>query len=142
MAEYDRDTLRHIYGRTDGRCHICGDGLCYSNYGTLGARGAWEVEHSVPRAAGGTDRLNNLYAAHIVCNREKGTCATRTARFWHGLSRAPESTAAVTARRDRYTVAGALTLAGLGLFLGPFAAVVGLVAGGALGRAVATSDRR
>src|SRR5579885_3142611 len=85
------DELRAIFDRTDGHCHICGSGLCFSNYGQLGRRGAWEIEHSNPKCNGGTDRLNNCYAAHIACNREKGTKTTRTARRWNGRTKAPLS---------------------------------------------------
>lgn len=59
--------------------------------GCGGRKGAWEVEHSVPRSNGGSEHLNNLYAAHISCNREKGTVTTRTARKWNGRTRAPLS---------------------------------------------------
>ena len=73
------------------RCHICGRKLCFSNYGQFGRRGDWEVEHSNPRCNGGSDRLCNLYAAHISCNREKGAMATRTVRAWNGRTNAPLS---------------------------------------------------
>lgn len=68
---YTVEQLDLIYQRTSGKCHLCHDPLARSNYARFGERGAWEVEHSVPRARGGTDRLNNLYAAHICCNRSK-----------------------------------------------------------------------
>lgn len=88
---YTYEQLDAIFERTDGHCHLCGKKLCCNNYGHWGRRGAWEVEHSVPRSAGGSDRLNNLYAAHISCNREKGTLTTRTARKWNGRTKAPLS---------------------------------------------------
>lgn len=75
---YSKEKLDTIFARTDRRCHICGKGLCRKNYARPGARGAWEVEHSKPRAREGTDHGNNLYAAHIRCNREKGTLSTRS----------------------------------------------------------------
>jgi len=54
---FSDDVLDRIFLRTDGRCHLCPEGrLCRSNYGKLGTRGAWEVEHSKARANGGTDR--------------------------------------------------------------------------------------
>lgn len=34
-----------------------------------------EIEHVKPRAAGGTDDMNNLALAHRSCNRTKGTGA-------------------------------------------------------------------
>ncbi len=88
---YTDEQLNAIFKRTDGQCHICGVRLCFSNYGQFGRRGAWEVEHSKARSNGGSDRLCNLYAAHISCNREKGVITTRTARAWNGRTKAPLS---------------------------------------------------
>jgi len=88
---YSNAELRAIYDRTTGKCHLCAKKLAFTNYGAFGEKGAWEVEHSNARAVGGTDRLNNLYAAHISCNRCKGTVTTRTARAWEGRRRAPLS---------------------------------------------------
>jgi 5-methylcytosine-specific restriction endonuclease McrA len=82
---------KEIYDRTSGYCHICHKKVAFTNYGVVGARGAWEVEHSNPRAEGGTDRLNNLYPACIPCNRSKGTQSTRTVRARNGKTRAPLS---------------------------------------------------
>ncbi|HZW06078.1 MAG TPA: HNH endonuclease, partial [Phycisphaerales bacterium] len=65
---WTREQLTAIYDRTSGYCHLCGKKLALTNYAAHGHKGAWEVEHSVPRACGGSDRLNNLYAAHISCN--------------------------------------------------------------------------
>jgi len=47
------------------------------------------VQNSDMKLPTGTDHGNNLYAAHIRCNREKGTVAPRTARRWYGRTRAP-----------------------------------------------------
>jgi len=88
---YTPDDLEVIFDRTDGYCHLCGKRLCFSNYGQYGERGAWEVEHSKARCNGGTDRLCNVYAAHISCNRQKGISATRTARARNGRTKAPLS---------------------------------------------------
>src|SRR5260221_9354111 len=85
---YSQDELRTIFQKTDERCHLCWKGLRLNSYGLPGG---WEVEHSIARSNGGTDRLNNLFPAHITCNREKGTKTTRTARSWHGRTRAPLS---------------------------------------------------
>jgi 5-methylcytosine-specific restriction endonuclease McrA len=85
------ERLNDIFDRTDGRCHLCGKRLAFCNFAKFGLRGAWEVEHSVPRARGGTNRLNNLYAACITCNRSKGTRRTRSVRAEWGYTRAPLS---------------------------------------------------
>lgn len=106
---YDDYTLTRIFDRTDGDCHICGGGLCYSNYGCFGARGAWEVEHSVPLSCGGTNHLNNLFPAHIDCNRSKRACPTRVARAQYGRSRAPYNREKKRQiRRDNTVTGGAI----------------------------------
>lgn len=89
--KFDDGTLDRIFYRTDGRCHICRKQLSFSNYGVIGRRGAWEVEHSVPRSKGGQDHLNNLYAACISCNRIKGDSSTKSARARNGYRKAPLS---------------------------------------------------
>lgn len=56
-----------IVMRDGPNCYICrqeGD-----------ARDPWEIEHVKPRAAGGTDDLENLALAHRSCNRAKGIAA-------------------------------------------------------------------
>ncbi|MGQ0640956.1 MAG: HNH endonuclease [Gemmatimonadaceae bacterium] len=128
--QYDDERLEAIFGRTDDCCHICHRKLCYSNYGVFGKRGAWEVEHSNARANGGTDRLNNLYAAHITCNREKGTFTTRTARGWNGNTKAPPSRTARERARNESAVACSALFAGLGALAGKGG---GAVIGGLLG---------
>lgn len=88
---YTKEELRKIYDRTEGRCHICRKQLAFKNYGAPGERGAWEVEHSVPRAKGGSNRRQNLYPAHVTCNRAKGSRSTSQARAKHGFKNAPFS---------------------------------------------------
>ena len=87
----ETERLQKIFKKTDGNCHICHSKLSFSNYGSHGAKGAWEVERSKPKSKGGSDNLNNLFAAHISCNREKGTLHTKTARSQYGYTRAPYS---------------------------------------------------
>lgn len=79
---------RLIFDRTSGKCHICHSALEFSSYGK---DDGWEVEHSNPRANGGTDRLSNLYPAHVKCNRSKGVKTTASARRKFGKKRAPLS---------------------------------------------------
>lgn len=71
MPSWDDDTVNDVYDRNGGYCWHCGKRLAFSNYGAVGAKGAWEVDHSVPLSRGGTDRLNNLVPACIECNRSK-----------------------------------------------------------------------
>lgn len=134
---YDNERLNRIFDKTDENCHICHKRLVFLNYAKFGTRGAWEVEHSKPLAAGGTDHLNNLFAACISCNRQKGADSTRKARRWYGKERAPYSQEKKGQIRNRNTVAG---LAG-GTFLGavvggPPGALLGAAVGGVLGRTV------
>ena len=127
---YSTDQLNAIFDRTDGCCHLCGKKLCFSNYGQYGKRGAWEVEHSKARCNGGSDRLANLYAAHISCNREKGTMTTRTVRAWNNRAKAPLSRERKeqirTNNRWGWGTAGALSGAAL-------AGQAGFVIGGLIG---------
>jgi hypothetical protein len=131
---HTEERLAFIFDRTDGRCHICGRKLRFNSYGLPQRKGAWEVEHSNPRCKGGSDRLCNLYPAHISCNREKGKKATRTARGWNGLTRAPLSRPRIEEIRSDnvwgWGMAGAISGAALagapGLLLG---AVLGALIG-------------
>jgi hypothetical protein len=50
---FNEAELNQIYDRTTGRCHICHKKLAFRNYGAVGVRAAWEVEHSIPQAKGG-----------------------------------------------------------------------------------------
>jgi hypothetical protein len=127
---YLPEQLQAIFARTDGRCHLCGDRVFFSHYGRLDTAGAWEVEHSLPRAAGGTDHGNNLYAAHPSCNRSKCDGSTRAARILNGLTRAPLCAAKKEAIRERNTGVGL----GVGIAVGsavagPLGALIGGVVG-------------
>jgi HNH endonuclease len=110
---YSDDELNDIFDRTDGDCHICFSSLSFGNYGRLGQRGAWEVDHSNPRARGGTNRRNNLYAACIYCNRSKRHGHTRAARSRYGKTSAPLSVAKKEERRTQQMLVGAV----LGFFV-------------------------
>ncbi len=67
------ETINNVFDKTDGYCRYCGKRIYWKNYGRPGERGAWEIDHSVPMAIGGTDNLRNLWPACIECNRDKGT---------------------------------------------------------------------
>lgn len=128
------DELDRIYARTGGDCHLCGGRLARSNYGRMGRRGAWEVDHSKAQAAGGSHHGNNLFPAHISCNRSKQANSSRAVRQQNGLQCAPPSTARRKRVRAQNTAAGGLIGAGFGYILGgPVVALLlgtmGLVAG-------------
>lgn len=95
-----------VFEKSSGECHYCEKELSLYNRDRL-ARGAWEVEHSIARANGGTDHRNNLVAACWTCNLDKGTLTART----HHRAVAGKRVARVSRRRWR-TAGGA---AGLGV---------------------------
>ena len=130
------DRLNAIYDRTSGYCHICGKKLAFKNYGRYGQRGAWEIEHSLARINGGTDRLSNLYAACISCNRGKQHFTTRTARRWNGRTRAPLS----VSRRKRARLENVVAGAGVGFLCGIPFGPVGMVAGPLIGGLVGQGE--
>ncbi|MGH9766473.1 MAG: HNH endonuclease [Blastocatellia bacterium] len=132
---YSEESLNRIYDRTDGYCHICRKKLSFVNYGKPGRRGAWEVEHSRCKAKGGTDRLCNLFPACIPCNRRKGTYTTKTARAWHGRTRAPLSKETRKKAQRSNALAGAV----IGGILGFIAGAGGAAAGAAIGGLVGSS---
>jgi hypothetical protein len=137
MLTNSAERLETIFDRTAGRCHICWGTLAFKNYARFGERGAWEIEHSNPRSKGGSDRLGNLYAAHISCNRGKGAMHTRTARAWNERTRAPLSRSKREEKREENIWAaagiGALSGAAVG---GPLGFLIGGIAGAVLGNEI------
>lgn len=131
---YSDEQLDRIYDRTNGRCHVCRKRLAFTNYGSVGRRGAWEVDHSRPRARGGSDHGNNLYAACIACNRSKQAVTSRAVRAREGFKRAPLSQHGRDARRAANTTTGAIIggIAGA-LVLGLPGILLGGAAGGVFG---------
>ena len=133
---FSDETLSCIHDRTSGYCHLCWRKVCFRNYGIIGARGAWEVEHSIPWTLGGTDHLNNLYAACIPCNRGKGTYSTRTVRAWNGRTRAPLSRNRRQEIRNRNGWTGVAVGLAIGARVSPGAAVVCAIVGGLIGDSI------
>ncbi len=70
---YDDEVINYVYDKTKRYCYYCGKRLSFVNYGKLGERGSWEIDHSKPRAKNGSNHLNNLVPACIECNRDKKT---------------------------------------------------------------------
>lgn len=129
----DIERRKRIYDKTNGYCHICHRKLSFVNYGTNGAKGAWHVEHSIPKAKGGSDHLNNLYAACVSCNCEKGAKHTQIMRNRNGVSRAPLSRLKKERIREENTYLG-MTGGGLiGAVFGPGGIIVGAIIGGLFG---------
>ncbi|SRR6266513_1473621 len=107
--KHDDESLDRIYMRTNGRCHICRKQLARRSHGNVGERGAWEVDHSVPRSKGGRDHGNNFFPACVPCNRSKSNSSSARARAEHGYTRSPYS----PAEREANTLIGG----GIGLLL-------------------------
>lgn len=131
---FTKQELNAIYRRSTGYCHLCHKKLSRNNYGAHGARGSWHVEHSKPRSRGGTDHINNLYAACIRCNLEKGDMTTRTSRKWNDKTCAPLSPEKRKQAQFENGFAGAITggLAGV-VVAGPIGAVIGVLTGACIG---------
>ena len=74
--------------------------------------------------------MNNLFPAHISCNRKKGIMYTKTARSRHGKTRAPYSKAKKQNIRSNNTAGGALIGGGIGLTIGgPVGGIIGSFVG-------------
>lgn len=132
MAFTDEE-INLIYDRTTGYCHICHRKLAFKNYGAIGAYRAWEVEHSNPRARGGSNRLGNLYPACIPCNRSKGKGSTRAARAQQGQRRAPLSVEKRQVARIKNSIAGAVMGGLVGSIFGRKTALLGAGVGARIG---------
>jgi len=130
---YDSLTLSNIYDKTNGCCHICHKKLAFSNYGKHGAKASWYVDHSNPKAKGGSNHFNNLLPACIPCNLEKSTVTTRTARSWKGKTRAPLSKKGRQEVRNKNALNGAAIGGFVGLIGGSVGAAVGAAIGGIIG---------
>ena len=134
---FSYDDLNDFYEKTDGRCHVCRKRLAFTNYGLVGERGAWEVDHSRARARGGTHHFRNLQPACISCNRSKGARSTRSVRAFHGHRGAPLSRQGRQDERSRNVLLGSGTAAVLGgIGWGPAGVALGLIVGGLLGARV------
>lgn len=131
---------RLIYDRTNGSCHICGLKLAFSNYGLLGRRRAWEIDHSVPSSRGGSSHGNNLYPACISCNRSKGNRRTLSVRKLHGHTRAPASKQLTQRAQEERVVTGIAAggLLGMGIASIP-GAIFGAIFGAAVGSSIKNS---
>lgn len=127
--KYTAEQRKRIWKSTNGRCHLTGRRLKLADYGTT-----WEIDHSRPRARGGSDHANNLKPATITANRAKQAASSRAVRRRHGLSRSPMSPAERSRTKSRRALGGAVAGAALAAaVLGPpglfFGAAVGALFG-------------
>ena len=124
------EKLSVIFNRTAGKCHICHRKLAFANYGRKDSRGAWEIDHSKAKARGGSNHGNNLFAAHISCNRSKQAVSARVARRDAGFRRPPLS----EEQRGKVKFRAVLGAAGVGAVLGAkLAGLPGFWVGGLIG---------
>jgi len=138
QTKMDQERKVAVYKKTNGYCHICHRKLSLKNHGKNNEKGGWHLEHSIPKARGGTEHLNNLFAACIPCNLEKGTMHNRTIRARYGTTRAPYSKAKKDKIRNDNTLAGgALGFIGSALFgAKPWAVVACTLIGAQIGKEV------
>lgn len=134
---FDEDTLDAVFEKTRGHCHICRKQLTRSNHGEPDGYGSWEVDHSKPKAKGGTDHLNNLYPICTACNRDKGDSRASTARSEHGYSRPPLSPQEFEDKKQGNTVGGGVLGAAIG---GAAGGPLGAFIGGAIGAGMGASS--
>lgn len=76
-----------VYDSTNGYCYYCGKRLSFYNYGVVGARGAWEIDHFIPYSRNGAHQLRNFVPACVDCNTQKSDLMPwefDPSRFPHG----------------------------------------------------------
>lgn len=130
----DYEKLRKIYDRTDGHCHLCHKKLSFTNHDLAGAKGSWHIEHSIPKSKGGSNHLNNLFAACISCNLEKSNQPNRVIRNQYGISRAPYCKKKKLRIQEENTTTGIINGGIIGSFFGPGGMIVGGLLGGIIGK--------
>ena len=126
--KFDDKTKLKVYEKTDGCCH-----LCHKNYGIVGARGAWEIDHSKPASKGGSHHINNYQPACIPCNRKKGNSSTQSARRIHGVTALPKSKQQKVEVRKRKIIGSAGAGVLVGMRFGPIGGIVAAIAGAFIG---------
>ena len=76
MVRFIGDELNFVHNKNDRYCWHCGRMPAFANYvgftDDTSARGAYEVDDSVPRAHGGTEYLCKLVPACVESNESKG----------------------------------------------------------------------
>lgn len=67
-----RNRHRRIIARDKPPCHVCGGEILYDVEDHLHPL-AFTIDHIIPLARGGRDRIDNLAACHRRCNQSKYT---------------------------------------------------------------------
>ena len=135
-----KERLNKIFDKTRGKCHLCHKLLVFSNYGVMYSRGAWEIEHSIPRSKGGTDHLNNLYASCIKCNRQKSNGTNYSVRSGNGVKKAPLSEKARKKKIFKNTAKGAAAGVAIGRLFGPGGIIICATIGALIGSEKETDE--
>lgn len=103
-----------IFDLAMGGCYYCRKQLAYSNYGIVGARGGWELDHKIPKSQGGSDEPDNLVAACVPCNRDKSDRSAISYRRSTKSFRTERRNAAITGDlRDLAVPLSTMTVFGL-----------------------------
>lgn len=68
---HDDETVNDLFDLTDGTCFYCEKSISVKNYGRVGERGAFEVDHFIPVSRGGDDEFENWVPACVDCNTRK-----------------------------------------------------------------------
>ena len=63
--------LNWVHERTSRRCFYCGKQLSLANYGAVGAKDAWQVDHFIPVRSRGPHQPSNWVPACVDCNTRK-----------------------------------------------------------------------
>lgn len=58
-----------VLNKNGGKCYLCNEPIDIRLPKT--APKAYQIEHIVPKAMGGSDALDNLMPSHAVCNNKK-----------------------------------------------------------------------
>lgn len=72
----DTELFRRLWTAQEGCCALCGLAMPASRF-ELAHASLWKkqrptFDHIRPRAAGGSDKPDNLQLAHAACNKRKG----------------------------------------------------------------------
>ena len=59
-----------VYLQSNGKCGICAEHIDSTR--TYPDQLSLSIDHIIPRSQGGTHKLDNLQAAHLVCNSKRG----------------------------------------------------------------------
>jgi 5-methylcytosine-specific restriction endonuclease McrA len=62
---------KHLSARRRAEIFNAHAGVCSLCNGRIQAVEAWEIEHTIPVAMGGTDDAENLTVVHVKCHRAK-----------------------------------------------------------------------